>query len=218
MISKRHKEILIELIPQIDTTKIYGTKLFLDNKYKGVLLESVKLYEFDTMYPHIILMMNHEGLIESLPDEWVRRLWNYLFNREGVKNSLSEEEFINERGWVNSLYGKLSSPKKSRLPGLLEKYTNLIYDDLLMDNPDNIIYIDCDIFFTKEEVKFRSPIPISCTEIPALLISEKKKYHYYDGIEIRLKGRYMPKDEEEILNKMRPIVRRSKIDGLGILD
>lgn len=50
---KRHKDILISEIPNIDPNKTYGTICWVGSEFKGNLIRNVKLYEFQNMYPQI---------------------------------------------------------------------------------------------------------------------------------------------------------------------
>lgn len=212
---KRHKDILISEIPNIDPNKSYGSVIWINDNMRSIPIESVKLYEFSHMYPHIMLMMHDEG-ISPIP-QYIDRLRNFLQNEDHLRKSLPEADFILERTWMRSLYGILVRKKES-IPGLISSYLNLIYGDILKDNSKDVIYIDTDNIFTKKEIQIDSPIPLRSYDIPVFYIESKKRYVYYDGNDVKHMGFRRREDDLRIITDsiLKPIIRMDKIEKIGI--
>lgn len=207
-----HKQYLLSIKPTIDITSYHGTIIWIDDDTCiDIQLEDIYLYEFEYMYPNMILDLFEEG-IEDIPMEVYTRLKNFLLNEKILKQTLSEDEFKKERGWINSIYGTFSL--KSCIPGLIRSYLSLIYQDLkirssLQYESNNFIYIDTDMFFTKKQIKFESPLPIKMSKIPFAYFRDKRRYVYFNGEEIKYKSSY--KKDDDLLNILKPSIRNYKI-------
>lgn len=212
---KRHKDILISEIPNIDPNKTYGTICWVGSEFKGNLIRNVKLYEFQNMYPQIMVLLHDEG-IYKIP-KYIDRLRNFLDNEEILKNQLSEEDYISEREWIRSLY-RILVRNREIAPGLISKYLDLIYGDIISDeNKKKIIYIDTDWIFTTEEINIDVPLPIESYDIPALYIEDKKKYIFYNGIKISHKGFHRREEDLRIISSdIIDLMRIEKIEKIGI--
>jgi hypothetical protein len=164
-------------------------------EFRGDLIRNVKLYEFQNMYPRIMVLL-HDEEIYKIP-KYIDRLRNFLDKEEILKNQLSEEDYISERTWIRSIYGILVRNREI-VPGLISKYLDLIYGDIISDeNKKKIIYIDTDWIFTTEEINIDVPLPIESYDIPAFYIEDKRKYIFYNGIKISHKG--LSDEEKEAL-------------------
>lgn len=55
-----HKSALLEELPKIDVTKIYGSICWMGAEFRGDLIRNVKLYGFQNMYPQIMVLLHDE--------------------------------------------------------------------------------------------------------------------------------------------------------------
>jgi hypothetical protein len=212
---KRHKDILISEIPNIDQNKSYGAICWMGAEFRGDLIRNVKLYEFQNMYPRIMVLL-HDEEIYKIP-KYIDRLRNFLDKEEILKNQLSEEDYISERTWIRSIYGILVRNREI-VPGLISKYLDLIYGDIISDeNKKKIIYIDTDWIFTTEEINIDVPLPIESYDIPAFYIEDKRKYIFYNGIKISHKGFHRREEDLRIISSdIIDLMRIEKIEKIGI--
>ena len=210
-----HKITLLEEIPKIDPNKSYGQFCWMGAEFGGNLIRNVKLYEFQNMYPQIMVLL-HDEEIYKIP-KYIDRLRNFLDNEDSLKNQLSEEDYISERTWIRSIYGILVRNREF-VPGLISKYLDLIYGDIISDeNKKKIIYIDTDWIFTTEEINIDVPLPIESYDIPALYIEDKRKYIFYNGIKISHKGFYRREEDLRIISSdIIDLMRIEKIEKIGI--
>ena len=210
-----HKTALLEELPKIVPNKSYGTICWMGAEFKGSLIRNVKLYEFQNMYPQIMVLL-HDEEIYKIP-KYIDRLRNFLDNEDSLKNQLSEEDYISERTWIRSIYGILVRNREF-VPGLISKYLDLIYGDIISDeNKKKIIYIDTDWIFTTEEINIDVPLPIESYDIPALYIEDKRKYIFYNGIKISHKGFYRREEDLRIISSdIIDLMRIEKIEKIGI--
>lgn len=160
-------------------------------------------------------MLHDEG-IYKIP-KYIDRLRNFLDKEEILKNQLSEEDYISEREWIRSLY-RILVRNREIAPGLISKYLDLIYGDIISDeNKKKIIYIDTDWIFTTEEINIDVPLPIESYDIPALYIEDKKKYIFYNGIKISHKGFHRREEDLRIISSdIIDLMRIEKIEKIGI--
>lgn len=242
MISEIHKKKLIEyrnnFLSLIDIEKEqllkygYGGYLYINESYRGHIIDDIKILNFESMYPHIMILLYEEGIIEGITKNKVKVLSNievetiknYLLNKIEVKEE-NISEYYKLKYYVNTLYGKLLS-EKSVICFLIKKYLELIYNDLLSDN-NNIIYIDTDMIMSRNEfdpTKLMSCfIPYTFEDIYTAFIDDKKKYILSNnineltisGFKKKTNGTY-DDDFNNTISKMRERIRDRKLVDIGI--
>lgn len=108
-------------------------KSWINENYQYQFLENVWKVSFKQMYPNIMIQMAKNGIIE-------------LENRDRIEEALS---FSDKKLSNDIIYGLLH--KQNQMNFYLTKvYVEAIYDEILEDHFDKMIYIDTDVFFTKE--------------------------------------------------------------------
>lgn len=209
---QRHKNILLkekEDIEKYEINTFIEGYIWINEKYKNVIIENLHVTNFIKMYPHIMILLHDEGLINIT--EEVEKLKSFFDNiKLGININNTQSEYSKWEIWINSLYGKLlKKPNGKLIHGLVSKYINLLFDEILEKNLHNIIYIDTDIIISFNPISLENcPLPIS-TEILTLgVFNQKKRYVFYDSHDIKVKGYPVEKHEEvkrEIQQKIRDI-------------
>lgn len=240
MISEIHKEELIEyrnkFLSLIDIEKNqllkygYGGYLHINESYNGHIIDDIKILNFESMYPHIMLLLYEEGIIEGvtkskvkvLSDIEIEQIKKCLINKNEIKEE-NLSEYYKLKYYVNTLYGKLLS-ENSVICFLIKKYLELIYNDLSSD--DNIIYIDTDMIISKNEFDPKKSmhcyIPYSSEDIYIAFI-DKRRYILSNNVnKLTISGfRKNPNgtyddDFNNTISKIRERIRDRKLIDIGI--
>jgi hypothetical protein len=221
---QRHKEELFkekESIEKCGTTSFQGGFVFINENYRDIIIEDIKVHYFTSMYPHIMMLLHEEELI-SIPEEYQKLKW-FFENRDELKK-LQNDEYTNWKYWVNSLYGNLNLPGRIRLKrednhsviGLISKYQKIIYKELLENNPENILYIDTDMILSVNPIDIVDcPLPYSTEVLTLGIIKEKKRYVVHDGYDLKVKG-YHSKKHEEVKREIQSRIRQHQLEKLLI--
>ena len=208
---QRHKEELLKEKEEIEKT---GMKVFkggynwINEDYQGVIIENLQITEFTQMYPHIMVMLHDEGLIDI---EEVQKLKWFFANVNNLK--LGTESYYQKwKVWVNSLYGGFSG--NPNILGLIAKYQYLLYDEILENNPEHIVYIDTDQIISINQLNLLDcPLPYSTDSLTLGVFKEKKRYVVYDGYDIKVKG-YPVIKLEEAKKEIQSRIREIKLDKI----
>ena len=140
-----------------------------------------------------------------------------------IKNRYDYQEY---KTFVNSYYsklcnqfGKINEEKQYGIVAchLLMDYISLEYKKLLEDN-NNILYIDTDIILSngdiKEDSNFMKMFKFDKDTIDVLLLEGKKRYVYLKDNNFVYKGK--PELYEKYLHEMKSISRNIRLGKLGI--
>ena len=211
---QRHKEELLkekEDIEKCGLSSFKGGFVFVNENYRDIIIEDIKVHNFTSMYPHIMILLHDEGLI-SIPEEVSKLKW-FFENRYELKRS----EYTHWKTLVNSLYGKFAQNSQSAIVmGLISKYQQLIYSELLENNPENILYVDTDMILSVNPINIVDcPLPYSTEVLTLGIIKEKKRYIVHDGEELKIKG-YHSKKHEEVKREVQSRIRQHQLEKLLI--
>ena len=212
-LTPRHREELLKVtMSQSSIGETCTGFVWVNPNTKDVILEDVDVTEFMSFYPNIIVSLWDEGLIVD-PDikGGVEKLRYFLENRESF-------EYLSYKTFVNGFYGFLSMRKGTEvIPRLIDKYLKLVFNEIL-DKNDKVFYIDTDVIYHIGDLDFGdldlSSIS-SCHVTDVLCIHDKKRYVFYDGIQIGSKG-YGKKNRQEAENEFKKVLRERKLNQLGI--
>ena len=196
---KAKEEMEVYVVPRY----LRGGFNWINEKYQNVILENIHFIEFNHMYPRIMILLHEEELIH-IPEDY-NKLKSFFDNEHLLKmdNQSGHKE---QKVLINSIYGKLlRNPDGYLINNLISKYQYQLYDEILENNPDNIVYIDTDLLVSVNAPNLLDcPIPYSTSNIDIALFAAKKIYARYDG-ELKIKGttKYREKLNREILHKVR---------------
>lgn len=224
---QRHKEALIEEKEGIEkwgTTSFQGGFLglryyvFVNENYRDIIIEDIKVHNFISMYPHIMMLLHEEELI-LIPEEYQKLKW-FFDNVNNLKLGMNanniQSEYYKWKAWVNSLYGKFAQNNQGVIMGLIFKYQQLIYSELLENNPENILYIDTDMILSVNPIDIGDcPLPYSTEVLTLGIIKEKKRYVVHDGYDLKVKG-YHSKKHEEVKREVQSRIRQHQLEKLLI--
>jgi hypothetical protein len=212
---QRHKEELLKEKEEIEKTGMAvfkGGYNWINEEYQDVIIENLQVTEFTQMYPHIMVMLHDEGLID-IPEESDKMKWFF----QNVKNLklTGDGEYYKWKGWVNSLYPVFSKQAKGHLiHGLMAKYQYLLYDEILKNNPEHIVYIDTDQIISINQLNLLDcPLPYSTDNLTLGVFKQKKRYVVYDGYDIKVKG-YPVRKHEEVKRELQSKIREIKLDKI----
>jgi hypothetical protein len=210
---QRHKEELLKEKEEIQNSVMNtfkGGYNWINPEYKDVIIENIQVTEFTQMYPHIMVMLHDEGLID-IPEESDKMKWFF----QNVKNLklAGDGEHYKWKSWVNSLYGLFwKQPKGHLIFGLISKYQYLLYDEILENNPEHIVYIDTDMILSVNPVNLGDcPLPHSTDTLTLGIVKEKKMYIVHDGNELKIKGY---RKHEEVKREVQSRIRQLQLDKL----
>lgn len=215
---QRHKEALLEEkegIVKWVTTSFQGGFIYVNDNYKDVIIEDIKVHEFTSMYPHIIMILHEEELI-SIPEDYQKLKW--FFEKRGELKKLQNSEYTNWKTWVNSLYGRYAQYNEGVIVmGLIAKYQQILYKELLENNPENILYIDTDRILSVNPVNIMDcPLPYTNEVLTLGIIKEKKRYAIHDGKELIIRG-YPRKSIDDVKREVQSRIRQRQLEKLGII-
>jgi hypothetical protein len=167
------------------------------------------------MYPHIMILLHDEGLINIPESEKLKWFFQNLKNLKLTNNG----EYYKWKVWVNSLYGEFSKqPRGHLILGLISKYQSLLIDEILENNPHHIVYIDTDRIISINSLNMLDcPLTYSTDTLTLGIIKEKKKYVVHDGNELKIKG-YPTRKHEEVKREVQSRIRQLQLEKLGITE
>lgn len=213
---QRHKEILLKEKKEIEKQKLKfytGGFVWVNPDHKDVIIENLLVTNFTLMFPSIMSMIHDEN-IYSVDD--IDKIKYFIENRENLKLQ-SHSEYLKYKIEVNHIYGRLSL-SGNITPQLISKYLNLFYNELLKNNPHNIVYIDTDQIISISNINMLDcPLDYSNETLTLGIIKGKKKYCIYDGYDIKIKG-YPFRKHEEVKRELQSKIREIKLDKLGIYE
>lgn len=213
---QRHKEILIKERDLLKKEKLLfypGGFVWIDFNYKDVIIENLLVTDFTLMYPSIMSMIHDEN-IHSVDD--IDKIKFFIENRENLKLQ-SHSEYLKYKIEVNHIYGKLSL-SGNIIPQLIPKYLDLFYNELLENNPHNIVYIDTDRIISINSLNMLDcPFTYSTENLKLGIIKEKKRYIVHDGNELKIKG-YPTRKHEEVKREVQSRIRQLQLEKLGITE
>ena len=225
---QRHKEVLLkekEVIQKFGMTTFKGGYNWINEEYQDVLIENLQVTEFTQMYPRIMTLLHDEGLID-IPEEVQKLKWFFDnvknlklgMNVNGTQNAWPinfSNDYQKWKVWVNSLYGEFSKQKKGQLiHGLMAKYQYLLYDEILENNPEHIVYIDTDQIISINQLNLLDcPLPYSIENLTIGVFKEIKRYVIHTGYDLKVKG-YPVRKHEEIKREVQSKIRQHQLDKL----
>jgi len=213
---QRHKEILLKEKEEITKKKLLfyaGGFVWINSDHKDVIIENLLVTDFTLMYPSIMYMMHDEN-IYSVDD--IDKIKFFIENKENLK-LLSHSEYLKYKIEVNHIYGGLTR-SGNITSHLISKYLNLFYNELLENNPHNIVYIDTDRIISINSLNMLDcPLTYSTDTLTLGIIKEKKKYIVHDGNELKIKG-YPTRKHEEVKREVQSRIRQLQLEKLGITE
>lgn len=206
---KRHKELLLKEKKEIESsglTTFKGGYTWINEEYKDVIIENLQVTNFTKMYPHIMILLHDEGLID-IPEEVEKLKWFFV--------NTNDQKYQRWKVWVNSLYGEFSKQKKGHLIlGLMAKYLYQLYDEILENNPYNIVHIDTDQIISINKLNLLDcPLPYSTETLTLGVFKQMKRYVVYDGYDIKVKG-YPVRKHEEVKMKLKSRIREINLNKI----
>jgi hypothetical protein len=213
-ISKNHKKILNKHKEKFEGKQVNGALTYFNDKYKDIIQENIKLYEFESLFTNIMVLLNDEKIAEIPEIDMIK----YFFeNEENIKKN--NKEYTDYKTLKNGLFGRLPKYENGILiQSLIVKYQNLIMSEIL-ENNDKILYIDTDIIYSNEIINIDqiTQIPYSIKSIPSFLPKKIKRYliEEEDG-SIILKGYFDPISRQNIMNEFKQMKRNINLSKLGI--
>ncbi len=228
-LAQHHKEKLLEIANKIkseNTSRFLRGFVWIDESFKGQLLEDVDTFEFINLYPNIICLLYDEGFKLEGELENINKIKYYLQNRNQLKIN-DNQKYLEYKTFVNGYFGYLANPYKkvnSNLEGIIIsslvcEYMHMIYEELL-ENNKNILYIDTDSIFHVGDMKMPDiSLPFEKGGTVDIIFEGKKRYVLYDGNRIslsRLTKKYKSKSRSDIESEMMINVRNKKLNEMGI--
>jgi hypothetical protein len=222
-ISTKHKEKLKEYYNSYsveDPLKFGSGFVWINDKIKNVILEGVDNTSFTSLYPNILCALFDEGFIDEKEKINISKLKYFIDNRQAIKNTPEYQQY---KIFVNGYYGKLGMTREGRISILLvSDYLNLIYQELMDNNPYKILYIDTDTIYHVGELNFGDlDIPKTQSTIDVICMQDKKRYVFHDGNNFITKGHNSPyphdkKRRSEVESEIKAHIRNKKLNTLGI--
>lgn len=173
-------------------------KSWINENYQHQFLENIWEISFKQMYPNIMLQMEKNGIIE-------------LENVDKIKEalSLSDKKLGN-----NILYGLLH--KQNQMNFYLTKvYLEAIYDEILEDHFDKMVYIDTDVFFTKElfDLEKYCQLEYEFERIDLSYFYKKKQYCKQIGADLRFYG-FTKSSKESAISELTTKLRDYRLKNI----
>ena len=211
---ERYKTELEPYISSKDNFSAYAIRgfIWMDERYKELMVGRINKLSIYNLYAHIIVGMYDAGYLKDKftidQKDHIERIRYYLENKKQLISSLTEEELIEERKFVNSYYGKI----RPRLQAYVCEYVSIMWKEILQKNK-NVIYADTDMAFYFGEINlFDINFPYEVEKLDALYLLDKKKYIY--SIDNIIKNKSYDKRNPDALNKMKIYIRNKKLGEL----
>ena len=173
-------------------------KSWINENYQHQFLENIWEVSFKHMYANIMLQMAKNRIIE-------------LKNRYKIEEalSLSDKKLRN-----NILYGLLH--KQNQMNFYLTKvYVEAIYDEILEDHFDKMIYIDTDVFFTKEvfDLEKYCQLEYDFEQIDLSYFYKKKQYFFQNENNSKFSG-FTKSQIDSVKSEMTSKLREYKLSKI----
>lgn len=197
---------------------------YLNPNCKDILLEDLTKFDFHNLYPHIILGLHNEGLIDKKWEADIKQLESFLENIKELKNVT--REFIGKpydqlqhsilgsykegRIHANGLYDRIKSP-------LVVEYLHLVYSDLIEKYGDNIVYIDCDMIISKGDIDITTIPSLRFDKSPVeyFYIENLKRYIIFSNGQLETKG--LGKfTKDDLLQLIKSEIRSRRLNKIGL--
>lgn len=197
---------------------------YLNPNCKDILLEDLVKIDFCNLYPHIILGLHNEGLIDKKWEADIKQLESFLENIKELKKVTIE--FIGKpydqlqhsilgsykegRIHANGLYGKIKSP-------LVVEYLHQVYSDLIEKCGDDIVYIDVDIIICKRDIDLTTiPSPkFDRSKVEYFYIENLKKYILFSNGQLETKG-HSKFTKGDLVELIKSEIRNRRLNKLEI--
>jgi hypothetical protein len=195
-------------------TEIRGT-CYLNEEYKKGLSKELICVRFNNLYASIIVQLFDNGILK---DESIEKIRWFLKNRKDLKLT---DEYYNWKLFVNGFFGKL--PKNDAI--CVTEYLDLFYKDLIIEFGDQIVYIDCDTLFVKNNgyiINRIKELNISydTISVPILWTEDKKRLVYIlnngEVEDIGFKFKSLKERRAYIGSVIQTEYRNDKLEKLGI--
>lgn len=193
---------------------LHGT-VWLNPYFKQRLLTDVNIIEFTKMYPHIIVGLYDEGLLQGKQySDHIERIRSFLTID---RTTCDRGWYSNEQAYVNSFYGNMYRFNRSDAD-LVTDYQHLLWNDIMsMNNQSDIMYIDTDIVLFQNNLleDKSSRVPLTLPEIilpftrkiyDYLYIEKQKHYVYLDSEDRKIRYYGFRPHIDKSNNKLNEIV------------
>jgi hypothetical protein len=210
-ITKEIKERLSELLKE--GHYYIGGYSWINPDYQNKLLENLHVFEFSSLYPHILCLLHEEGLIQ-IEDEY-SVIKYYLENKERLKET-NKSEYDIRRTKVNSLYGKFAYNKSTHpVIALISEYCSILYDRLLLQHKDKIVHIDTDRIISIEEINIDDcVIPFERNIIKFGFFRGIKYFVTFEGENFKTKG--VSSKKNNLISDFKNLIRERNLEKLDL--
>jgi hypothetical protein len=162
--------------------------VYLNDSYKEKICTNVKMLEFNSMYPTLLIRLIDNDIIK-LKNKKNYTVFKFLFTNR-IKFKQNIESYYIVKYFINFYYGVISHDSY-----ICENFENFeIYKHLLYINIKNklkndLIYLDTDEFFyIDNNYTFEFGIPYEIKSVNSFIPFQKKKYIYYESNQIYFRG------------------------------
>jgi hypothetical protein len=210
-ITKEIRERLSELLKE-GHYYIGGYK-WINSEHQDKLLENLHQLDFSLLYPRIICLLHEEGLID-VEDEY-SIIKYFLEDRERLRET-NKSEYDIRRTQINSFYGKFTSNKSNHsIVALIFEYCTILYDRLLLQYKDKIVYIDTDTIISIEEINIDDcVIPFERNIIKFGLFRNIKYFVTFDGENFRTIS--VASKKNNLISEFRLLIRERNLEKLDL--
>jgi len=190
------------------------SSLFLNDSYVGRVIGDLNRLSFNHLYPNLIFQLYSNGFID-LDKETADILEYFLSNSHLIDKNSSE--YLYFKSTINSIYGKLDFKYVS----IMQKYLKLLYDDVLSDKNNNIVYLDCDIIYYIGDLNLHNLSGFKhdvISDVISYFVNLKKYYQYINGsfriIGLRMGNSHESNLIEKIRSEFTKHLRNKKLEEL----
>ena len=199
-IPKRYKEVLDkacvdfenEYVNDIGVTYVpRGWLCHFNEQFKGKILENVHTLTFVSLFNTLLISLYDEKYInpESVDVERIRYFW---LNKNDLRNNNQPKYYV-EKMYCNSLYGMMGN--KFKKEDEYERYKSLylifvlyncVVDEIVLLNPNKIIYTDSDIIYSTDVLITHDDYNEYEKEtLKYFIIEDKKMFLTFDGYDFK---------------------------------
>jgi hypothetical protein len=201
-------------------TEPRGT-IYLPEDKKGFLYKDLTCIQLNNLYTNVIIQLYDNHIIDIDRESADKIRW-FLKNRNLLKVG-SKTEYTEWKIFVNSFFGKLSKEKQI----CVTEYMSIFYKELITKFQNDIVYIDCDVIFMKDNPLIidyikKLEVPFDYIKVPYFWAESKKRLIYsLNTGEIESKGFHFKNNS--LLERQKHIrdiitieVRNDKLNKIGI--